>query len=137
MNNPRKTISYFLVCVWLITFTLLIVGCGGGASDEDKSAAKAIVEKMLASETYDEFMECFSQDIQQVMKDSGYWRETWENLNKNGDPIWVVTDIEGDEEVIEVFSTNIYLPDSLRSYPVTVINGEWVIDGWNIYLTNE
>ena len=79
------------------------------------------------SSTYDEFLECFSEENQQGMRNSSLWRDNWENLKHNGKPVWAISGVGGSKEKVEIKTKHIYAPDTFRSYSLIKENGKWVI----------
>ena len=117
-----------LLVAMLLIVAILVSACGGSnVSKEDQDAARATVDKMLHSSTYDEFISYFTAQNRSEMSNSSTWQGIWGNLSRDGLTIWRITEVKGGTDVVDVTTTNNFAP-STRMYRLILEDGEWLVN---------
>lgn len=116
---------------WVALFLMLCVGvqgCSRKATEEDFVKARTVVQRVLVSDSYEDFMSYFTKDRQSRMKETAIWIRWWQEKISKGRGSWAVAatkDLGGG--VIEVLVQHRRRPTSRQFYRLVREERSWAI----------
>lgn len=112
----------------LAVIALAFVGCGRPVSEADKLIAKTVVERALASDSYDGFLSNFTKDNRDRMHRSQVWIKWWQQKVGKDRPAWRVSEVRDDGHGRVIVVTESRKSEGGQQYYTLVKDGY----GWRI-----
>lgn len=112
----------------LVLVALWSFGCSRPLSEADRLSAKAVVERALASDSYDEFLASFTAEDRARMHDSQVWIRWWQKKVAKNRAEWRIVDVRGGGwGKVEVVAENRERTGVLQSYRLVREGTSWRI----------
>ena len=123
-KHHRKHLSWLALAM----FALFPVGCRSDVSEGDRFAAKAVVERAIASESYDDFLSRFTPRKRERMKGSHVWIKWWQQKIGRDRASWKVAEVRGTGRGrLEVVTQHRTLKSSHQYFRLTKEGFGWMI----------
>lgn len=112
----------------LVLLAVYAGGCGRSASEEDLTRARSVVQRVLYSSSYEDFLQGFTQKRRARMEDTAIWIRWWQEKISKDRSIWAIESVrDGGRGTIEVVVQHRRRPTSRQYYRLVREGRTWAI----------
>jgi hypothetical protein len=116
------------VCLGLSVSLLCGSGCGQPASDDDLTRARSVVQRVLFSTSYEDFLQGFTKERRSRMVETAIWIRWWEEKISKDRSAWAISSAsDSGNGVIEVVVQHRRRATSRQRYRLVRDGSTWAI----------